>query len=259
MIFRRVAASARAHLRKQAWTAVAIDFVIVVLGVFIGIQLSNWNADRIQRAQERDFLVRLHEDFEQSLAGQKRDLDFLDQQLADQAVILKSLDARAVAPADAQAFERGVNTLGNLNPPRLYRRTIDEMAASGETDVLRSATIKAQLAEVVALVEFRGNVFAQVARRTEHYRFLVEERTRYDLTRVHPDPLMGEVVGVDYDIDALGRDPAIASAVSAISVATRDRRRAYLQILERYTALLPMLEDELSRRWGVGPVRDTAP
>ncbi|MEZ5894985.1 MAG: hypothetical protein R3C51_01170 [Parvularculaceae bacterium] len=37
------------HFRKQAWTAIALDFIIVVLGVFIGIQVSNWNAARAQR------------------------------------------------------------------------------------------------------------------------------------------------------------------------------------------------------------------
>lgn len=32
------------HVSQQNWTAVAIDFVIVVVGVFIGIQVSNWSA-----------------------------------------------------------------------------------------------------------------------------------------------------------------------------------------------------------------------
>lgn len=42
MILRRIAQ----QLRTQSWTAVGIELVIVVLGVFIGIQLSNWNDDR---------------------------------------------------------------------------------------------------------------------------------------------------------------------------------------------------------------------
>ena len=42
MILRRVIH----HAKKQEWTAIAIDLVIVVVGVFIGIQVSNWNADR---------------------------------------------------------------------------------------------------------------------------------------------------------------------------------------------------------------------
>jgi hypothetical protein len=42
MLLRRVIK----HVRKQEWTAIAIDFVIVVVGVFIGIQAANWNEAR---------------------------------------------------------------------------------------------------------------------------------------------------------------------------------------------------------------------
>ena len=39
MLLRRVIE----HVKSQNWTAIALDFVIVVVGVFIGIQVSNWN------------------------------------------------------------------------------------------------------------------------------------------------------------------------------------------------------------------------
>ena len=50
------------HLREQNWTAIGIDFLIVVVGVFLGAQASNWNEERKVRAGEREFLMRLHED-----------------------------------------------------------------------------------------------------------------------------------------------------------------------------------------------------
>jgi len=34
------------HVSDQNWFAVGIDFVIVVVGVFIGIQVANWNQER---------------------------------------------------------------------------------------------------------------------------------------------------------------------------------------------------------------------
>ncbi len=42
MILRRFAEA----LKQQNWTAIAIEFVLLVLGVFLGIQVSNWNAER---------------------------------------------------------------------------------------------------------------------------------------------------------------------------------------------------------------------
>ncbi len=46
MILRRVIE----HVKTQNWFAVGLDFVIVVLGVFIGIQVSNLNAARAEAA-----------------------------------------------------------------------------------------------------------------------------------------------------------------------------------------------------------------
>lgn len=45
MILRRIAQ----HLKQQQWTGVLIEIAIVVFGVFIGIQVSNWKEERVGR------------------------------------------------------------------------------------------------------------------------------------------------------------------------------------------------------------------
>jgi hypothetical protein len=56
------------NLKTQNWTAVAIDFIIVVLGVFIAIQMSNWNDVRLSKIQGASLTERLRNDlrFERS-------------------------------------------------------------------------------------------------------------------------------------------------------------------------------------------------
>jgi hypothetical protein len=63
MILRRITE----HVKAQNWFAVAIDFVIVVIGVFIGIQVSNWNEARGDRAKEALYLSELIEDLSADL------------------------------------------------------------------------------------------------------------------------------------------------------------------------------------------------
>lgn len=48
------------HVRDQNWVAVGIDFVIVVVGLFIGIQVASWNNARRDREAEALYLDRLH-------------------------------------------------------------------------------------------------------------------------------------------------------------------------------------------------------
>jgi hypothetical protein len=55
MILRRLTE----NLRAQNWTAISIEFLIVVFGVFIGTQVSNWNQERLARRETEQMLVQL--------------------------------------------------------------------------------------------------------------------------------------------------------------------------------------------------------
>ncbi len=50
------------HVKDQNWFAVALDFFIVVFGILIAFQVTNWSDARATRISERDFLARLHGD-----------------------------------------------------------------------------------------------------------------------------------------------------------------------------------------------------
>ncbi|MGI9201165.1 MAG: hypothetical protein ACR2QL_08910 [Woeseiaceae bacterium] len=63
MLLRRVTQ----HVREQDWTAIGIDFVIVVVGVFIGIQVSNWNDERESRVSEQAFVESIRNDIAQNI------------------------------------------------------------------------------------------------------------------------------------------------------------------------------------------------
>ena len=51
MLLRRVSE----HVKGQSWTAVAIDFLIVVVGILIAFQITQWNEAR--KAGEREAYV----------------------------------------------------------------------------------------------------------------------------------------------------------------------------------------------------------
>lgn len=55
MIFKR----AVAKLRAQDWMAFSIELAIVIVGVFIGIWVANWNQERVKKQETREMLVQL--------------------------------------------------------------------------------------------------------------------------------------------------------------------------------------------------------
>ena len=64
MILRRIADS----IRKHDWFTVAVETLIVVLGVFLGLQVNNWNEARGDRTRETIHLANLAEDIRNDIA-----------------------------------------------------------------------------------------------------------------------------------------------------------------------------------------------
>ena len=74
MLLRRVIE----HVKAQNWFAVGLDFLIVVIGVFVGLQVSNWNEARVASADEAKLLDRLIVDMgllEEEFAGDLEDFE----------------------------------------------------------------------------------------------------------------------------------------------------------------------------------------
>ncbi|HET9485605.1 MAG TPA: hypothetical protein VFO79_16705 [Xanthomonadales bacterium] len=64
MILRRIVQG----LKARDWAGVAIELLLVVLGVFIGIEVSNWNASRRERALEATYFERIAGDVRSDIA-----------------------------------------------------------------------------------------------------------------------------------------------------------------------------------------------
>lgn len=64
MLLRRIGA----HVKAQNWFAVALDFIIVVVGILIAFQITAWNEQRADRAKEALYLSELIEDLNADLA-----------------------------------------------------------------------------------------------------------------------------------------------------------------------------------------------
>ncbi|QPD00191.1 hypothetical protein [Qipengyuania soli] len=73
------------HLRAQDWTAAAIEFVLVVVGVFMGFQLTQWNEDRVSRAHEKTLMRNVARDL-------RDDVEEMDENVRTASSRMASLD-----------------------------------------------------------------------------------------------------------------------------------------------------------------------
>lgn len=129
MILRRLAQS----LKEQNWTAICVEFVLLVLGVFLGIQAANWNEGRADERLGRAYAQRLVADLAHDLAT-RREL------VAYYAAVLDSVERTdgLLADASSDPMDLVVNAYraSELNFRAPSRSTWDAIVSSGDTGLL---------------------------------------------------------------------------------------------------------------------------
>ena len=116
------------YLRAQNWNAIAIEFVIVTAGVLMGIQVSNWNEGRLERARLEEQSASLRTELEGNLAAIRTYQGHVESQLSDVLALGRSFDR----PAQGQAeVDRQLMNVFRVRSMILETSAYDELNDSG--------------------------------------------------------------------------------------------------------------------------------
>ncbi|MEO1610450.1 MAG: hypothetical protein AAFR90_14185 [Pseudomonadota bacterium] len=151
MLLRRITK----HVKDQNWFAVALDFVIVVLGILIAFRITEWNEARSDAIAEQALLERLHEEISafQKLDTATRAL-FIDERqenlVSARHVILGVTERTELTQKECQAV--------GLSHLPLYGGAVEipivpELRATGETTLLRDERIVREISKLASLLE----------------------------------------------------------------------------------------------------------
>ncbi len=129
------------HVRSQNWTAVAVDFLIVVVGVFIGIQLGNWNDARSDQRAYRDAMTRLAAETSENLRSAAERRTVISDMLSDVQPAIDVLRACDTGTTAESTVNRGLNTIRSARSTYAVTVAVDQLV---ETERL----LKGQSTEV---------------------------------------------------------------------------------------------------------------
>lgn len=134
-------------LRARDWGTVAVELGIVIVGVFIGIEASNWNEERRERAEERRYYAQLVGDLrvDQAMLRDALERVALHDDAAEKT--LAAIRTGTVPHSERGQFAVRIHYAGFIYLPRATRRTYDELLSTGNLGLLRDAKAKAAIAD----------------------------------------------------------------------------------------------------------------
>ena len=226
MILRRLSQA----LKEQNWMAIVIEFVLLVVGVFLGIQVANWNETQQDYKREAEFIVRLDRDFQK-----------IDARLADN---ISRWEGKTTATlrvlADLEAFQKTgrwprtkAEMLADLNDTFNYRipaprsATYIELLSAGQLGLIRNTNLRDALLEYDAQVGYSMTAFDVLVNRVEPFMARVVVHLEFDQTKTianipaEKNPI--DQVWSDIDLERLAADPEVKTAMKMYAAASRNQ------------------------------------
>jgi len=145
MLLRRVIK----HVRGQEWTAIVIDFFIVVFGVFVGLQVQQWANEQETRKREGVYVERLHGEIV-ILIEQRR--ENLEGRITNKAALLS---AHIKLFGDDDEFEftpeecRALSVITIMTDLTIDLPVLTELLSAGELNTIRSTELRTSLVHFV--------------------------------------------------------------------------------------------------------------
>ncbi len=216
MILRRVTE----HVKAQNWFAVGLDLIIVVVGVFIGIQVANWNGERLERLEETAIVERIRSDFARIKADSARSLAFHVGLTEDLKKLVRALRSGAIEVGDEEAIERALLLGITFQTSADHSGTFIELLSSGRANILRDKELLNELVAYEDLLRrfsvgqgyFIDMTMAVLVPYTSAFQYAIDASFFTDDLQLNiENPAIA-----DYDFTAMAADPAFQNAAEQL-------------------------------------------
>ena len=230
--------------------AIAIEFVLLVSGVFLGIQAQQWQQGREEQRLERVYLERILSDINLSIETNELNITRLEGLSNGQALVVESLRACVLPDDKKDAFADGVSDIAKVGPSVFVLSTIEEMLSAGHFSLIRNPDMRDTLNGLARDAKYQANIFTAIYTQLAAASATTSQRT----IRTYPDHKTPfDPVGwsdMEIDFAALCEDKAFQSAVSNIRYLTDAQISLNSRAIEKLKQAKTMLETGLAASGG---------
>ncbi|MFY2764284.1 DUF6090 family protein [Arenimonas sp. MALMAid1274] len=130
-------------LRNRDWSSVAMEILIVVVGVIIALQVSNWNEERKEAQRAEGYLLRMQNELRADAARLATMTRLWQAVNAEGRAALAHAEKGTLHEGSAWKTLRAYYQASQIWPYRMDDTTIQELRASGEFGLIRDPELRA--------------------------------------------------------------------------------------------------------------------
>ena len=140
------------HVREQNWFAVFLDFFIVVAGILIAFQITEWNDERAERVQEREIVLQLISEAQETNVRIDTNAmkDFERLSAAMRAHV--ALKAESLTEEEAAQLHQDLMVLGPWGEAGYVTASLNRLVDAGKLSLLADPKLQLAISKHLSLI-----------------------------------------------------------------------------------------------------------
>lgn len=203
-------------IKRQDWFQVTTEILIVVIGIFLGFQVTQWNEERVEKMEEQDYLIRLHQDFTKSITLNRARIDDLNRLVNYSKLLKKSLEQCLLSEQERDNFASGLYLIGKTIPPTLVNGVIEELKSTGKFQLISNVSLRTAISNHIQFMNDIYYIDDKSVERARPHIIYIEQQLFYNLQEDNVGTQDISKEELLFDFDKICTDSRFKQAVSAV-------------------------------------------
>lgn len=242
------------HVEDENWFAVGLDFFVVVAGIFIGMQVTEWNNSRISDGLETQYLEAFKVDINASKQFLDERLIRIEKQSQALEIILIAGSEGVDDMTDEEAAEYIHNGLNSAAILPVQMRTYEDLKGSNTVSLIKNIELRHKLRELDARIllirqeesERLKTLYGHIDPMLLKYPSYIE-LTRYWRNFYERGDPISNLLGI-YSAKEIYKDPKLVNVSILMTGINRTEVRFLTDLMPFYDSLLVAIEQELASK-----------
>lgn len=182
----------RKNIAQHEWRAVAVDLVVVIVGILLAFQIERWGDDLRGQGLEQDYLLRLKQDMEAEIVIMDQAFRFAESRIQDAKFLDRAINNPSIVRESPDVLPQALETVTWRSYPQIYAFVFGELQSSGNLALIRSESLRRNLTNHYTTLQHYSQVGLDLQAQHEFEQYTAGILTIDELTAVENDDWGGE-------------------------------------------------------------------
>lgn len=141
------------HVNEQNWFAVGLEMAVLVLGIIIGLQFSNWNEERLELIKGQSYLERIADELDQDIRFFDGVLRSNNRSIEDALFLIDTINNKDLVREDPTRFITSLTSVGASIVVNISNNTIEEIKFSGKLELIADEELRNEIVDYYDFIE----------------------------------------------------------------------------------------------------------